>query len=200
MAPTYLANLEKHGIPQKRNRIFFVGNNQNLNYDFPKESKIANIKNIIKFSLEDAIEIDVTKYEYLKDVSKINFVENNGKPQEISGKPHAFLLRKLEDGEISFGVRNSPTHVEIVNLNNPCKTIHCAYRFQPRLFALMKQNNKFYIRTLTVDELKQIQSFPKSFKFKQKKLDSINQIGNAAPPKIVKDIANEIKKQDPYFK
>jgi len=116
----------------------------------------------------------------------------NTHESKITGKPHPFLVRKINSTEISFGVRKSPHHVEVLNLNNPSKTISSSYSFQPRQFILLKKKNDFYIRELTILELKQIQGFPKNFKFNVPKNYAIKQIGNAVPPLIVKKIANQL--------
>ena len=122
----------------------------------------------------------------------LTYIITNEKP---TGKPHPFLLRKLKSKEISFGVRKSPHHVEILNLNNPAKTISTSYLFQPRQFILLKQDSgQFFIRELTINELKKIQCFPSSFMFKETKNDAIKQIGNAVPPLIVKKIVKEMLK------
>jgi len=110
--------------------------------------------------------------------------------------PHPFLKLRSSEDRISFGKRISPNHIELSDLNNPTKTIHCGYAFQPRLFVPIKYKNKFYAREFTISELAQIQSFPKDYKFSGTKADIVKQIGNAVPPMLSKVIADEIIKTD----
>ncbi|NQX83524.1 MAG: DNA (cytosine-5-)-methyltransferase [Mycoplasmataceae bacterium] len=198
-----LIDVSDYGIPQLRKRVFFVGNNVNIDYVFPKtQAKKRGIRNIIIPSLQNAIKININNYPYLSEANKnneLNWIEipNN---EIISGSPHPWLKEKIKDREISWDVRKSPTHVQLLNLDKPSKTIHGGYVFQPRLFVLAKKNKNFYIRELNVYELKQLQSFPKNFDFNEvSKTQAIKQIGNAVPCEIVKKIINEIKKQDIFF-
>ena len=50
-----------------------------------------------------------------------------------------------------------------------------------------------YDRLLTPRELARIQSFPDDFKFTGSKTSMVKQIGNAVPPKMAKEIANNLK-------
>ena len=100
---------------------------------------------------------------------------------------------KLFEHLFSFGKRISPIHVEIIDIRNPCKTIICTYEHQPRLLVLQKNKNGYFVRMLLVDELKQIQSFPKDYKICGSEKEQIIQIGNAVPPKLVTQILNHIR-------
>jgi DNA (cytosine-5)-methyltransferase 1 len=106
--------------------------------------------------------------------------------------PHPYLKLKANKSLVSFGKRDSPYHVEILDLDKPSKTIHCAYSFQPRLFVPINAPNGKFIRELTIKELAQIQGFPKKFKFFGSKNAIIRQIGNAVPPKLVFEISKKI--------
>lgn len=191
MCNPLLLSLNNYGIPQKRKRVFFIGSlssKPNIKLNIQKD---VPINSIIQDTLENSIEINIDNFPYLKkayEESKLTFI--NSKRRKIKGTPHPFLLRKIKSGEISFGVRKSPHHVEVLNLNKPSKTINCSYSFQPRQFILLKnKSNKFFIRELNIDELQQIQGFPSNFIFRGNKNDIIKQIGNAVPPLIVKKIS-----------
>lgn len=193
-------NLDEYGVPQSRKRVFFLGTREwDENFVFPKKHKTKKgIKQIIKHSLENAIKINLNEFEYLRNNKKITYIDLNldNKEYFASGEPHPYLIKKIDDKEISFGVRKSPTHVQILDLNKPSKTIHGGYSFQPRLFVLLKYNADFYIRELLIDELKEIQTFTKEFTFYGSKSNQILQIGNAVPSLIVNKIAKEFIKND----
>jgi DNA (cytosine-5)-methyltransferase 1 len=170
------------GVPQSRKRLIIVGNRLKIPYELPTFNlPKQGIRSIIEESLEGAIECNIVPTE--------NCIVNLSSNLEVSGTPHPYLLRKLEDGEISFGKRNSPTHSEILDLTKPSKTIICAYSFQPRLFIFLKNpNGETFIRCLTKKELGQIQGFPANHQFHGKNESVIKQIGNAVPAKLISEI------------
>lgn len=187
MAKPTILKAEEYGVPQKRRRIFFVGNILNKIFKFPEpEKKQSSLKGIIESDLHNAIKFKL----FLKNI-KTNKIHKIKKNVTITGKPHPFLLKKIREGKISFGKRISPNHVEIVDIDFPTKTIHCGYSFQPRLFVLLKKNKEIFIRSFNINELAQIQGFPKNYKFFGKEEDIIKQIGNAVPPQLVTKIVKE---------
>jgi DNA (cytosine-5)-methyltransferase 1 len=150
-------------------------------FDFPKQG----VSSVVEHSLEGAVECKLNPppncVVELKDALK------------VSGTPHPYLLTKLADGEISFGKRDSPTYAEVVDLNNPSKTIICAYSFQPRLYMCLRTpDKKLYIRCLTKKELAQIQGFPADHKFSGLDASVVKQIGNAVPAKLIEMVVRSI--------
>jgi DNA (cytosine-5)-methyltransferase 1 len=96
---------------------------------------------------------------------------------------------KHEQNLISFRKRDSPIHSEVIDTSKPCKTLICAYTFQPRLYVgLKKPNGKMYIRCLLVREAGQIQGFPADHAFVGSHDDAIKQIGNAVPAEFIYQI------------
>jgi len=179
-------DMSKLGIPQSRKRLLMVGNRLGIKFDMPifNEPK-CGLKDIVEFTLENAIECDLNPpvdcFAYIPETCK------------ITGTPHPFLVKKLSENLISFGKRDSPIHSEVLNLNNPCKTVICAYTFQPRLHVCLKKpSGKTYIRCLTISELGQIQGFPKGYVFNGSHDAQIKQIGNAVPSTCIEMITNAI--------
>ena len=167
------------GVPQNRKRLIMVGNRLGIDYTlptfkFPKQG----IRHIIESSLEGAVEyqLDVPPDTCIYDIPEL----------EPTGTPHPYLLRKLSDGEISFGKRASPTHAQIMDLSKPSNTIICAYSFQPRFYVCLRTHSKkLYIRCLTTKELAQIQGFPANYQFVGKLPSVVKQIGNAVPARLI---------------
>lgn len=195
-----LINTADFGVPQLRSRVFFVGNNQGIDFSFPKEESVRpGLRKIIEPSLEGALKINLNEYPYLKEAKEngeLNWVDV---PTDMKpfGKAHKWLIKSMNEKLVSWDVRKSPHHVQILNLDKPSKTIHSGYARMPRLFVLMKQKNTFYIRGMTIKELQQIQSFPKKFDYtKVSEGQAIKQIGNAVPGEVVRRIVKEIIKQD----
>ena len=110
----------------------------------------------------------------------------------VEGKHHPFV--ELKSRLLSCSKRDSPIHSEIINLDNPSKTIICTYDHQPRLLlGLKKPNGHCYARTLLPLELKQIQGFPADYIITGNVKEQITQIGNAVPPALVEAVATVLK-------
>ncbi len=165
------------GVSQSRKRLCMIGNKLGIlfqmpEFAFPKQG----IRQYIESTLEGAIETT------LSPPSECVF----SIPEMIpTGTPHPFLVLK-HPHLISFGKRISPNHSEVLDLSKPCKTVICAYTFQPRLYVcLVTPSGKKFIRCLTPRELGQIQGFPHNHPFKGNTNSIIKQIGNAVPAKII---------------
>lgn len=122
--------------------------------------------------------LDDSVHPYLKDRVKQRNLEYNGK--------------KVGKYGFSFGKRVSPIHCEIVDITKPSKTIISTYDHQPRLFVAQKVKEEYYLRPYTVDELKQIQGFPKDYVMEGSLKDQVVQLGNAVPPPLIQGIVESI--------
>jgi DNA (cytosine-5)-methyltransferase 1 len=176
----------KAGVPQSRKRLIIVGNRLGIKYELPEFNlPRQGIGSIIEDSLEGAVECSLTPPS--------ECIHTLGVKANSYGTPHSYLLKKLEDGQISFGKRESPTHAEVLDLRNPSKTIICAYSFQPRLYVCLRNTDgKLYVRCLTKKELAQIQGFPADHPFSGNDASVIKQIGNAVPAKLIQLIVETI--------
>lgn len=172
-------DMSKVGVPQSRKRLAIVGNRLSIPFVLPVFNQAKKgLRDIMEPSMEGAIEttLDIPTECAVQ-------IPNEAEP---SGTPHPFMVKKHEEKLISFRKRDSPVHSEILDLRNPCKTMICAYTFQPRLLVgLVKPNGKKYIRCLTVREAAQIQGFPADHRFAGSRDDAIKQIGNAVPALFV---------------
>jgi len=135
---------------------------------------------------------------------------------EPKGTPHPNLLRLVQGirgltrvekeeqpdqkttihpgGLISFGVRKSAYHGQILDPDLPSKTIICTYHSCPRLFVGLHHppSDTYWVRCLTVTELGQIQGFPKDYPWQGKEKDNVTQIGNAVPPPLATAILRSL--------
>lgn len=191
---------EECGVPQLRRRLIIVGVHELLeyNYEFPEE--ICDIKGLdfIEDTLEGSVEINDHLFDDFLNNKEIKTTEL----ENPYGTVHPYITSvlnkeseyngKLYPSLLSYGKRESPIHLELINYKNPCKTIICTYEHQPRLLVPLKNKNRIFIRPFTVIELKQIQGFPKEFEICGNKKDQIIQIGNAVPPKLVEFIASPL--------
>jgi DNA (cytosine-5)-methyltransferase 1 len=167
------------GVSQSRKRLILIGNRKNITFSMPEFNlKKQGLVHIIENSLDGAIETS------LNPPNECIFkLEEELVP---SGTPHSYLLLKHPQ-LISFGKRISPHHSEILDLNKPCKTVICAYTFQPRLYVCLETpSKKRFVRCLLNKELAQIQGFPKDHPFKGSDSSIKKQIGNAVPSTLIK--------------
>lgn len=208
-----LVKCEDHGVPQKRTRLFIVGTlkDNGLTIESIKGAPYISMDSEPSIGLRDFIEptLENTVEINLDFIPKESIVVAK---DIVSGKPHPYTLLKMDRKEthywngsayeyigktfdrlFSFGKRDSPIHCEVANIDKPTKTIICSYAHQPRILVPMSDGNKNYIRPFTINELKQIQSFPKDFKVCGNISSQIKQIGNAVPPKVCTKLIKRIQ-------
>lgn len=167
------------GVPQSRKRLAIVGNRLSIQFQMPVFNlPKVGLRHILEPSLEGAIETHLNL-----PTDCIVEIPDSIEP---TGTPHPFMVLKHEQNLISFRKRDSPLHSEVIDTFKPCKTLICAYTFQPRLYVgLKKPNGKMYIRCLLVREAGQIQGFPADHKFVGSRDDGIKQVGNAVPAEFI---------------
>lgn len=203
-----VCNAVDFGVPQKRERLILLGAKTRVEWSpvlhfVPQSPYFLTLRDCIEPTLEGAVEYkgDPTGITWLR-------IDKNIFP---SGKPHPNLVRLLEGKRgltpaerknsdekiviedkplLSFGKRASSYHGEILNLDKPCKTIICSYQSCPRLFVGLTTGEKYYVRTLTIQELARIQGFPDDFNFHGSGI--ITQIGNAVPPPLVEGVLRKM--------
>jgi DNA (cytosine-5)-methyltransferase 1 len=172
------------GVSQSRKRLFMIGNKIGIPFKMPEFAvPKQGIRQYIEPTLDGAIQ--TTLLPPSECVFEI--------PELVpTGTPHPYLMLKHPE-LISFGKRVSAHHSEVLDLDKPCKTIICAYTFQPRLYVcLQTPSKKNFIRCLTLRELAQIQGFPRAHPFKGSTTSVIKQIGNAVPAKIIEMLTTSI--------
>ena len=174
------------GVSQSRKRLILVGNKSRVPIQLPvfREPK-QGLQHIVEQSLEGAIETSLN----IPPECLVSIPDE----LEITGTPHPYLVKKHNEDLISFGKRDSPIHSEVLDIRKPCKTLICAYTFQPRLYiGLVKPNGKRFIRCLTIREAAQIQGFPADHKFIGSRDDAIKQIGNAVPSTFIQKLIESL--------
>ena len=202
----------KYGVPQLRKRLIIVGTRKDLNmtYTFPPllndgKHNLPNLRNIIEFSMKGAIKIEKEDFD-MTTLSEDKIMTNmENEEEEDTNNIHPYLKLKAKSRDVSyngkthhsllsFSKRDSPIHCEIIDVDNPSKTIICTYDHQPRLFVPLRNKNGYFLRCILPDELKQIQGFPKDFELYGPKKEQIKQIGNAVPPPLITQIVEALQK------
>lgn len=123
--------------------------------------------------------------------------EKKKKEKEVKEKKVKDLEKDLitvKGGLISFGVRKSSYHGQVLDPDMPCKTIICTYASCPRLFVGLYNPtiNKYWVRCLSIKELGQIQGFPADYQWQGNEKEIITQIGNAVPPALCEGVVRKL--------
>jgi DNA (cytosine-5)-methyltransferase 1 len=185
-----LFNMKKYGIPQSRERVLIYGIRQDLEISMDlsniEELSPKYNKDILEFSMEDAIKIE--NKDILKIIPKNKFISQDTNTDEPSGKPPTNLNKCYQNSELSFKTRAKPTYSAIVDKDDIARTILCSYGRMPRLFVPVKNSLGCFLRPYTINELKQIQGFPKSYIIKGNYISQVKQIGNAVPPLFIEHV------------
>lgn len=193
------------GVPQSRERLLIVGSKVPMETPFPSEHKRPKkvLRDVLKFDMIGTIKVDK---ELLDEagVPEEHILVGQGGPV---GTPHPYLTLKVQERDIrynekyvsryafSFGKRKSPVHCEIVDPRICSKTIICTYDHQPRLFVAQKTELGYFLRPYTIEEIKEIQGFPRDYKLDGDLKHQIIQLGNAVPPPLIQEVCQWIHTQ-----
>lgn len=184
-----------YGVPQQRRRCFFVGHRDGTVFDFariPKNTQGNSLRQIVEKTLMNALPITEETWNKFGITKSVEVSTQ----EPLTGQAPTNLIKCVGEGKLSYGKRASPTHSEVVDIDKPSKTIICTYARMPRLFVpVCHGTNRYFLRPYTVNELKQIQSFPQDFVLVGSYNAQVQQIGNAVPPKLGEVITREVLKQ-----
>ena len=186
------------GVPQKRKRLLLIG------WDTAKvtafrptafwnrvnavREPLPQLRSFVQPSLDNAHPLTPTTIP--EDFQRHALSVPLETP--VTGKPHPYVVLKANEGLLSCAKRDSPIHSEVMNLMAPSKTIICTYGHQPRLLVGLQKGSESFVRTLTPDELKQIQGFPADYKLMGTVSEQVIQVGNAVPPPMIKAIVEAL--------
>lgn len=162
-----LMNAANYGVPQKRERVIFIGVRNDVGiepiYPQPSINKISldkAFKEVINTS-EDLKEVDITRFAIYKELIKC----------KEGGKSLKYISLHKES-------RNEPARTLTATIGNNSAASICHW-----------DNRKF-----TVNECKAIASFPQSYKLIGKSYqEKVEGLGRAVPPKMMEAIARTIK-------
>lgn len=192
-----------YGVPQSRERVFFVGLKKekfgDIQFEFPSPTftTLVSTKDAISDfpSLENQENPELYKSEPQNEFQKLmrngNEKIHNNDITNHTEKTKS-IIKMVPDGggirdlpEEYYKVRNYNNAFKRMNSKLPSSTIDCGHR------------NYFHYeenRVPTVRESARIQSFPDNFVFSGSKTSQYTQVGNAVPPLLAKVIAHELKR------
>jgi DNA (cytosine-5)-methyltransferase 1 len=202
-----LLNAADHGVPQKRERLFIVGSLHGISFQFP----VSKVKKYI------------TVTEALHDLPKLeNGSMQNELPYKSEAKSeYAKALRKnLKTSFNHYVTRNSDLvlsrykhipqggnwgHIPINLMKNYKDFTRCHggiyHRLKENMPSVVIGNYRKNMlihpvehRGLSVREAARLQSFPDCFEFKGYLGDQQQQVGNAVPPLLAKEVFQKVMK------
>lgn len=193
-----------YGVPQKRERVFFVGLRKDIFKDKFFEYPLPTKKIVSTYdALSDLPSLDndelATEYktkpknDYQKLMRRSSKTIKNNEITNHSEQTKKIISMIPDGGNIKslpekyYKVRNFSSAFKRMNSHEPSTTIDCGHRN----YFHYKEN-----RIPTVRESARIQSFPDDFEFLGSKTSQYTQVGNAVPPLLSQAIAEAL--QDMY--
>jgi len=174
-----LLNSANYGVPQKRERVIFVGvrNDINKKFQYPVEThnKDGTDGKLKWISVREAI-------DDLKDLP-----EDADKLQQIYTQHRQPFIEKIKNTEIGTSVLKK--YSEAFYRCYPDRPSNTVKENHGGVFVHYEKN-----RVMTPRELARLQSFPDDFVFKGTKSSMLIQLGNAVPCGLANAIAKEVKK------
>ena len=173
-----LLNAANYGVPQKRERVIFVGvrNDITEKFEYPIEThnKDGTDGKLKWVSVREAID----KWK--------DWPEDADKFQQIYTKHTPKFIEKIKQTEIGTSVLKR--YSEAFYRCYPDRPSNTVKENHGGVFVHYEKN-----RVMTPRELARLQSFPDTFKFKGKKSSILVQLGNAVPCGLANAIASSIK-------
>tara|TARA_B110001469_G_C9648857_1_gene330025 strand:- start:5039 stop:6205 length:1167 start_codon:yes stop_codon:yes gene_type:complete len=170
-----LHNSADFGVPQKRERVIFIGSkkNSNIKIKFPNPTNNKNGDTLPKWiSVKEAIE----------DLKEI---EENQEFSQIYTKHNEDFIEKIKKTKIGESVNKK--YKEAFFRCKPEEPSGTVKENHGGVFIHYEKN-----RVMTPRELARLQSFPDSFIFQGSKSSILKQLGNAVPCKLSEAIAGSI--------
>ncbi len=196
-----ILNAADYGVPQNRQRVFFIGI-KNKRFKFPKEKKeivtckdaLSDLPVLNNINGLDEGHSYMTKplNSYQKKMRGSCNVIRNHQITNHADKTINIISKIPDGGSIKdlpknyWNVRKYNKAFERMSSTRPSNTVDTGHR------------NYFHYsenRIPTVRENARIQSFSDDFEFLGSKTSQYKQVGNAVPPLLAYAIAKEIKKQ-----
>ena len=188
-----ILNSADYGVPQNRNRVFFVGI-KNKKFKFPKEK-------LKKVTTYEAIS-DLRSYEDKYTTSAQTSYQKNMRGNNKQLKNNEFTVHTEKTIDV---ISKIPDGGKITDLPKEFWEIRKYNKAFQRMNSKLQSNtidtghrNYFHYsenRIPTVRESARIQSFPDNFIFYGSRTSQYKQVGNAVPPLLANAIAIEIMKQ-----
>lgn len=173
-----LLNAANFGVPQKRERVIFIGIRNDIDKEitYPKETHNENgDNNKLKWV---SVEESIKDLEDTDENIEFNQIYTNHKPE---------IVERIKNTNVGESLNKK--YKEAFFKCYPDQPSNTVKENHGGVFLHYKKN-----RVMTPRELARLQSFPDNFIFKGSKSNILIQLGNAVPCKLSEAIAKEVKK------
>lgn len=184
------------GLPQKRERWYCVGFLDNVDFEFPVETKeIVTLSKIVDLTNNDPSlklpkqEISRIEYHFANSSIQNRVQHDNSRyaPNTKKGKHGVFSFQK-PDGSLRF-------HIGDVAKTQIQEAFYCcANSYAPTIILNRVPKMWDLKRKLSVLECKRLQGFPDNFIFPISDNQAYRQLGNSIALPVVKEITKQIIK------
>lgn len=207
-----ILSADNYGVPQKRNRVIFVGINdkkfsQNVEYKYPEPITGEGTSNAA-WTCKDAIsDLDfvpddkVLGEEIAYELLPMNAYQEKMREGSKTLWNHSVTLHTEKTKKIIAMVPDGGNYKDLPKELWSTRKVHIAWtrmNSQKPCFTIdTGHNHQFHYkenRVPTVRESARIQSFPDTFRFIGIKTSQLKQVGNAVPPLLAEAIAKSIIK------
>lgn len=206
-----ILSAERYGVPQQRQRVFFVGINKSTikntqHFIFPTptygdgtENELVTCQDAISdldFIPDDRVVGECVNYEIEPQSAYQRLMRKNSKKV----LNHTATLHTEKTKEIISMVPDGGNYKDLPKELWNTRKVHIAWTRmsskKPCFTIDTGHNHHFHYkenRVPTVRESARIQSFPDDFEFIGIKTSQLRQVGNAVPPLLSQAIANKIR-------
>lgn len=190
-----LLTASDYGVPQKRERIFFIGTKKS-GFQFPNKTKDAvsfkeAISDLIDCGNNEAIceYINPPANEYqslMRETSELLYNHNITKISDTIKQERINMLKCGQDVRTLPGIYRISYGCDMMRSlpDVPCRVI------MTKMAHIHYEKNRY----LTARECARIQSFPDDFIFYGSRSSQYKQIGNAVPPLLAYNVAKQVMK------
>lgn len=193
---------QEYGIPQRRKRVFIIGNNLGINFFPPTQlypvtgpifrnspvtlrSAIEDLENVTRPDINHVPKyetgINVERYRHLKPGQSMKDLPEYLQHESFQRRAN----RRVKDGTATEKRGGAPSGLKRLVYDEPSLTITSA--------ATREFVHPVADRTLTLRECARIQTFPDEFTFLGTETQVAILIGNAIPPKLAKIFADHLQ-------
>lgn len=188
-----LLNASDYGVPQNRQRVFFVGVRKDLGVKFVFPEKLPKdnltLRNVLDIPEDIPNQIDWVLSPQALDM--IDHIPEGGSWKNVPYEKLAPRFRKIRDDMKKY---HSPNFYRRFSRDEISGTITASA--QPENCGIIHPTKN---RRYTIREVARIQTFPDNFTFIDKTLRDVTAmykvIGNAVPPKLARAVGSAIMQQ-----